>query len=223
MKNSLPMMKKRMMPVRISAKEWFRPNTLEISLAPRLRTTIRRLVKIIMMGLNLAIQETMTAVKPRPPTMVVVSVWSVPAVSSRPMRPQIAPETDNTNSCVIDMSDFDFGDEEMNRTVQEMVENDRKQKEQRGRSGAIFFGLGAAVCFVRAAMPWRKKERAETISDDSASKEAEEIPVSPKPVETAAPQSAETDSREDRLENLKRLYEAGILSREEYDERRKKL
>ncbi|MFR6534761.1 MAG: SHOCT domain-containing protein, partial [Oscillibacter sp.] len=35
--------------------------------------------------------------------------------------------------------------------------------------------------------------------------------------------SAETDSREDRLENLKRLYEAGILSREEYDERRKKL
>ena len=80
------------MPVRISAKEWFRLNTLEISLAPRLRTTIRRLVKIIMMGLNLAIQETMTAVKPRPPTMVVVSVWSVPAVSSRPMRPQIAPE-----------------------------------------------------------------------------------------------------------------------------------
>ena len=72
-------------------------------------------------------------------------------------------------------------------------------------------------------MPWRKKERAETISDDSASKEAEEIPVPPKPVENAAPQSAETDSREDRLENLKRLYEAGILSREEYDERRKKL
>ena len=33
MKNSLPMMKKRMMPVRISAKEWFRLNTLEISLA----------------------------------------------------------------------------------------------------------------------------------------------------------------------------------------------
>ena len=83
--------------------------------------------------------------------------------------PQIAPEADNTNSIVIDMSDFDFGDEEMNRTVQEMVENDRKQKEQSGRSGAIFFGLGAAVCFVRAAMPWRKKERAETISDDSAS------------------------------------------------------
>ena len=54
MKNSLPMMKKRMMPVRISAKEWFRLNTLEISLAPRLRTTIRRLVKIIniLTGIN---------------------------------------------------------------------------------------------------------------------------------------------------------------------------
>ena len=156
------------------------------------------------------------------PGMIVLGVILLGAALAL-IWPQIAPEADNTNSIVIDMSDFDFGDEEMNRTVQEMVENDRKQKEQSGRSGAIFFGLGAAVCFVRAAMPWRKKERAETISDDSASKEAEEIPVSPKPVENAAPQSAETDSREDRLENLKRLYEAGILSREEYDERRKKL
>ena len=137
--------------------------------------------------------------------------------------PQIAPEADNTNSIVIDMSDFDFGDEEMNRTVQEMVENDRKQREQSGRSGAIFFGLGAAGCFVRAAMPWRKKERAETISDDSASKEAEEIPVPPKPVENSATPSAETGSREERKKNLKTFYEAGILSREEYDARRKKL
>lgn len=163
--------------------------------------------------------EVLRAIYTRP-GMIVLGVILLGAAL---IWPQIAPETDNTNSIVIDVSDFDFGDEEMNRTVQEMVENDRKQKEQSGRSGAIFFGLGAAVCFVRAAMPWRKKERAETISDDSASKEAEEIPVSPKPVENAAPQSAETDSREDRLENLKRLYEAGILSREEYDERRKKL
>ena len=162
--------------------------------------------------------EVLRAIYTRP-GMIVLGVILLGAALAL-IWPQIAPEADNTNSIVIDMSDFDFGDEEMNRTVQEMVENDRKQKEQSGRSGAIFFGLGAAVCFVRA---WRKKERAETISDDSASKEAEEIPVSPKPVENAAPQSAETDSREDRLENLKRLYEAGILSREEYDERRKKL
>ena len=165
--------------------------------------------------------EVLRAINTRP-GMIVLGVILLGAALAL-IWPQIAPEADNTNSIVIDMSDFDFGDEEMNRTVQEMVENDRKQKEQSGRSGAIFFGLGAAVCFVRAAMPWSKKERAETISDDSASKEAEEIPVSPKPVENAAPQSAETDSREDRFENLKRLYEAGILSREEYDERRKKL
>ena len=164
--------------------------------------------------------EVLRAIYTRP-GMIVLGVILLGAALAL-IWPQIAPEADNTNSIVIDMSDFDFGDEEMNRTVQEMVENDRKQKEQSGRSGVIFFGL-AAVCFVRAAMPWRKKERAETISDDSASKEAEEIPVSPKPVENAAPQSAETDSREDRLENLKRLYEAGILSREEYDERRKQL
>lgn len=156
------------------------------------------------------------------PGMIVLGVILLGAALAL-IWPQIAPEADNTNSIVIDMSDFDFGDEEMNRTVQEMVENDRKQREQSERSGAIFFGLGAAVCFVRAAMPWRKKERAETISDDSASKEAEEIPVPPKPVENSATPSAETGSREDRLENLKRLYEAGILSKEEYDARRKKL
>lgn len=156
------------------------------------------------------------------PGMIVLGVILLGAALAL-IWPQIAPEADNTNSIVIDMSDFDFGDEEMNRTVQEMVENDRKQKEQSGRTGAIFFGLGAAVCFVRAATPWRKKERAETISDDSASKEAEEIPVPPKPVGNSATPSAETGSREERKKNLKTLYEAGILSREEYDARRKKL
>ena len=165
--------------------------------------------------------EVLRAIYTRP-GMIVLGVILLGAALAL-IWPQIVPEADNTNSIVIDMSDFDFGDEEMNRTVQEMVENDRKKKEQSGRSGAIFFGLGAAVCFVRAALPWKKRKAAETISEDFASKEAEEIPVSPKPVENAAPQSAETDSREDRLENLKRLYEAGILSREEYDERRKKL
>ncbi len=166
--------------------------------------------------------EVLRAIYTRP-GMIVLGVILLGAALAL-IWPQIAPEADNTNSIVIDMSDFDFGDEEMNRTVQEMVENDRKQKEQSGRSGAIFFGLGAAVCFVRAAMPWRKKERAETISDDSASKEAEEIPVPPKPpVENAAMPSAETGGREERKKNLKTLYEAGILSREEYDARRKKL
>lgn len=104
--------------------------------------------------------EVLRAIYTRP-GMIVLGVILLGAALAL-IWPQIAPEADNTNSIVIDMSDFDFGDEEMNRTVQEMVEN-------------------------------------------------------------AAPQSAETDSREDRLENLKRLYEAGILSREEYDERRKKL
>ena len=77
----------------MSAKEWLRENTLEISLAPRLRTTRSRLVKTMTMGLNFASHETMTAVKPRPPTMVVVRVWSVPAVKSKPIRPQTAPES----------------------------------------------------------------------------------------------------------------------------------
>ena len=123
--------------------------------------------------------EVLRAINTRP-GMIVLGVILLGAALAL-IWPQIAPEADNTNSIVIDMSDFDFGDEEMNRTVQEMVENDRKQKEQSGRSGA------------------------------------------PEPVENSAMPSAETDSRDDRFENLKRLYEAGILSREEYDARRKKL
>ena len=69
------------------------PKTLEISLAPRSRATRRRLVKIMAMGLNLASQETMTAVKPRPSTMVVERVWLVEPTRRRPMRPQTAPES----------------------------------------------------------------------------------------------------------------------------------
>lgn len=143
------------------------------------------------------------------PGMIVLGVILLGAALAL-IWPQIAPEADNTNSIVIDMSDFDFGDEEMNRTVQEMVENDRKQKEQSGRSGAIFFGLGAAVCFVRAAMPWKKKEQ------------AVRAPVFQQAVEKSAPRNEDT-GREERQKNLKTLYEAGILSKEEYDARRKKL
>ncbi len=164
--------------------------------------------------------EILRAIYTRPGMIVLGTILLVAALTF--IWPQIVLE-DNTNSVVLDMSDFDFGDEEMNRAVREIVENDRKQKEQSGRTGAIFFGLGAAACYVRAVLPWKKKEQTETVTDGSASKEAEETPVPPKSEESAAPQSVEIDSREDRLENLKRLYEAGILSREEYDERRKKL
>ena len=44
------------------------------------------------MGLNFASHETITAVKPRPPVMLVVSVWSVPPTRSMPVSPQMAPE-----------------------------------------------------------------------------------------------------------------------------------
>ena len=47
----------------------------------------------MMKGLNLDIQETMTAVKPRLSTMVVVRVWSTPAVIMKPIRAHSAPES----------------------------------------------------------------------------------------------------------------------------------
>ena len=164
--------------------------------------------------------EILRAIYTRPGMIVLGTILLIAALAF--IWPQIAPEDDNTNTIVIDMDDI-LSNEEAKRAVQEMVKQDEEWQRQDQRWAAIVFGLGAAACYVRAILPWKKREAAETISDDSASKETEEIPASPKPVENSAAPSAETDSREDRLENLKRLYEAGILSREEYDERRKKL
>lgn len=130
------------------------------------------------------------------------------------------------NVIIFDVSDVDFGNEEINRSYQEMLESQYERQlaqEKFARGAAIILALGAAACFVRAALPWKKEEQTETISEGSTSKEAENAPVLPEPVENAAPQSAETDSRDDRLENLKRLYEAGVLSKEEYNERKRKL
>ena len=164
--------------------------------------------------------EILRAIYTRPGMIVLGTLLLVAALMF--IWPQIAPEDDNTNSIVIDIDDV-MSNEESKRAYREMVEQREEWQRQNQGWGAIVFGLGAAACYVRAILPWKKREAAETISDDSASIETEEIPVSPKSVENSAPPSAETDSREDRLENLKRLYEAGILSREEYDERRKKL
>ena len=86
------MMKKRMMPVSMSPKASFRPKSVAISLAPRSRNTSRKLASTMKTGLNLASQDTMTAVKPRLSESEVVIVWSVPATSRKPARPHSAPE-----------------------------------------------------------------------------------------------------------------------------------
>ena len=50
------MMKNRMMPVRMSPKASLRPKSVAISLAPRSRNTMRKLVSTMKTGLNLASQ-----------------------------------------------------------------------------------------------------------------------------------------------------------------------
>ena len=91
MKNSLPIMKNRIIPVRMSEKLVFNSKTVAISPAPRSRNTSKKLVRSIAAVLNFDIQLTMTAVKPRPPARVVVIVWFVPATRSNPARPHKAP------------------------------------------------------------------------------------------------------------------------------------
>ena len=44
------------------------------------------------MVLNLAIQATMIAVKPRPPAVLTEMVWSAPATPTMPATPHTAPE-----------------------------------------------------------------------------------------------------------------------------------
>ena len=80
------------MPVIISEKDSFNPNTVEISPAPDSRKVIRKAVKIIYIGLNFASHDTIIAVKPLPPAVVVVIVWFVPPTRSKPAIPQTAPD-----------------------------------------------------------------------------------------------------------------------------------
>ena len=166
--------------------------------------------------------EVLRAINTRP-GMIMLGVILLGAALAL-ICPRTAPEKE-VNGVVIELESgeivFDTGDGK--RFDQEMLREGESRDKEMHLLGAFALGVGAAVCFVRAAMPWKKKEQVGTISAEPTSKESEDIPVSPKPVENAAMPSAETDSREDRLENLKRLYEAGILSREEYNERRKKL
>lgn len=165
--------------------------------------------------------EVLRAINTRP-GMIVLGVILLGAALAL-ICPRTAPEKE-VNGVVIELESgeivFDTGGGK--RFNQEMLRENELQDKEMHLLGACALGVGAAACFVRAAMPWKKKERAETISDDSASKEAEEILVPPKPVEKSAPRNEDT-GREERQKNLKTLYEAGILSKEEYDARRKKL
>lgn len=125
--------------------------------------------------------------------------------------PRTAPEKE-VNGVVIELESgeivFDTGDGK--HFGQEMLcEGELRDKEMH-LLGACALGVGAAACFVRAAMPWKKK------------KQAVRAPVFQQAVEKPAPRN-EDAGRKERQKNLKTLYEAGILSKEEYDARRKKL
>ena len=86
------MMKNKIIPVSISENDWLSPNEVDISPAPLSRKMIKKLVNIIVIGLNLASHDTITAVKPWPELMVVVMVWLIPPTRIQPAKPQSAPE-----------------------------------------------------------------------------------------------------------------------------------
>lgn len=144
------------------------------------------------------------------PGMIVLGVILLGAALAL-ICPRTAPERE-VNGVVIELESgeivFDTGDGK--RFDQEMLREGELRDKKMHLLGACALGVGAAACFVRAAMPWRKKER------------AERAPTFQQAVEKSAPRNKD-GSREERQKNLKTLYEAGILSKEEYDARRKKL
>ena len=145
--------------------------------------------------------EVLRAINTRP-GMIVLGVILLGAALAL-ICPRTAPEKEVTGEIV-----FDTGGGK--RFNQEMLRENELQDKEMHLLGACALGVGAAVCFVRAAMPWKKKEQAVRAT---AFQQA---------VEKSAPRNEDT-GREERQKNLKTLYEAGILSKEEYDARRKKL
>ena len=144
------------------------------------------------------------------PGMIVLGVILLGAALAL-ICPRTAPEKE-VNGVVIELESgeivFDTGGGK--RFNQEMLRENELQDKEMHLLGACALGVGAAACFVRAAMPWKKKEQ------------AVRVPAFQQAVEKSAPRNEDT-GREERQKNLKTLYEAGILSKEEYDARRKKL
>lgn len=144
------------------------------------------------------------------PGMIVLGVILLGAALAL-ICPRTAPEKE-VNGVVIELESGEivFGTGDGKWFNQEMLRENESQDKEMHLLGACALGVGAAACFVRAAMPWKKKEqavRATAFQQD---------------VEKSAPRNEDT-GREERQKNLKTLYEAGILSKEEYDARRKKL
>ena len=144
------------------------------------------------------------------PGMIVLGVILLGAALAL-ICPRTAPERE-VNGVVIELESGEivFGTGDGKRFNQEMLREGELRDKEMHLLGACALGVGAAACFVRAAMPWKKKEQAENVS------------VFQQAVEKSAPRN-EDAGREERQKNLKTLYEAGILSKEEYDARRKKL
>ena len=144
------------------------------------------------------------------PGMIVLGVILLGAALAL-ICPRTAPEKE-VNGVVIELESgeivFDTGGGK--RFNQEMLRENELQDKEMHLLGACALGVGAAACFVRAAMPWKKKEQAVRATTFQQA------------VEKSAPRNEDT-GREERQKNLKTLYEAGILSKEEYDARRKKL
>ena len=142
---------------------------------------------------------------------VLLAIAIVIFLSAGPEKP-----TASDGDVVLDLSEM-FADDPELRSLMESAAEDAARQAEKTRNqklvGAFVLAVAAAACLLRAAAMKLPK------SEDSGPVSAEESPCGA----AEAPRSIDPDDREDRMANLRRLYDAGVLSREEYDERKGKL
>ncbi len=146
---------------------------------------------------------------------VLLAIAIVIFLSAGPEKP-----TASDGDVVLDLSEM-FADDPELRSLMESAAEDAARQAEKTRNqklvGAFVLAVAAATCLLRAAA--MKPQNPIPVSEDSGPVSAEESPCG---AAEASP-SVDPNDREGRLANLRRLYDAGILSREEYDERKEKL
>lgn len=115
---------------------------------------------------------------------------------------------------------------ELSEWLQEQIEQEARERERRRTVimvGSIVSIVCGAASLGYAASLWTKKKNAAAKSADEGSIPAERAPMEEErdaPIHRAVENE---DSREARRRNLEQLYKAGVLSKEEYRQRKEKL
>lgn len=109
--------------------------------------------------------------------------------------------------------------------VMEILREEEEQARKRETLGTMMTALCGAASIGYAAFLWTKKKSAAAKSADEGSAPAERAPMEEEKDAAIhrAVENEDADKREARRRNLEQLYKAGVLSKEEYRQRKERL